>query len=65
MKISRKAYNIMLNCSIIGLGLSFVYYGFIIEKYPYFKIFFDLIGYVSFTIFIFSIILKSLKRVNE
>lgn len=62
--ITYKTYRMMQRGSIIGLGLAFVYYGFIIDDYPDYKNIMDILKIVSFLVFIGSILMKVLKKVR-
>lgn len=63
-KIRIKDYRLMLNFSLAGLILWFVYYNFLVYDYPKYQIIFDFIGYVSLIVFVLSTLLRVLKKVE-
>jgi len=54
--------NIILRIAVIGLGLSFVYFGFLIEHYSTFYKVVNVIFYLSLITFIGLAIYKAIKR---
>jgi hypothetical protein len=64
MIVKRKYYNYMLNASIVGLIISFIYFGFVVERYGQAKFIFDVLWYGSLAIFITTIALKFFRLVK-
>ncbi|TVR83499.1 MAG: hypothetical protein EA412_00840 [Chitinophagaceae bacterium] len=62
--IKRRIYNYLKNSSIAGLGVTFIYYAFFIENYPDARMAFNVVGYISFAVFIISFLLKIFKRIK-
>ena len=62
--VKRRVYDYLKNTSIIGLGITFIYYAFFIENYPDVRIVFNVVGYISFVVFILSFLLKIFKRIK-
>jgi len=62
--VKRIVYNYLKNSSIVGLGVTFIYYAFFIENYPNARIAFNAVGYISFVVFILSFLLKIFKRIK-
>lgn len=65
MTINKRVYNLMLNGSLFGLGISFIYYSFSIEAFPKGQQIIDYLYYLSLITLIISIIFKLLKRVKN
>jgi len=65
MKISRKNYSLILNTSVVLLGISFVYYIFLVDKFPELHSLLNLVRIIATIILISTIILKLAKVVDE
>jgi len=62
--VKRRMYDYLKNTSIVGLGITFIYYAFFIENYPDARLVFNSIGYISFVVFVLSFLLKIFKRIK-
>lgn len=64
MNINKKTYDFILNTSIFGLGISFIYYSFIIDIYPVIQKIIDSVYYLCLMLFIAMVLLKIFNRVR-
>ena len=62
MNINKKTYDFILNTSIFGLGISFIYYSFIIDIYPVIQKIIDSVYYLCLMLFITMVLLKIFSR---
>jgi|GEM_PF-6746758 len=62
--IQKKTYDILRRGSVVGLGISFIYYGFLVDQYPKMSTTVDFIGIICFVILIVCLLLKIFNRIR-